>query len=110
MNEYNFNQTRYLELLDEEESLKQRSTSLYWSDEEKYKELIHYSAQLDEHHNWKNKEKYFSVIIEFLNGKITGEVFTGKFLYVWRMLRDETLDDEIPTSESERFMKYINNQ
>lgn len=35
MNEYNFNQTRYLELLDEEESLKQRSTSLYWSDEEK---------------------------------------------------------------------------
>lgn len=42
LEQYNFNQTRYLELLDEEEILKQRSTSLYWSDEEKYKELIHY--------------------------------------------------------------------
>ena len=107
MNQYNFNKTRYCELREEEESLKNKGTSLCWIDERKYDELVSYKARLEEHLAWKNKKKYFSIITEFLNGKLTGDDFTSDFFHVWRTLRDETLDDIIPTSESEGFSKYI---
>lgn len=107
MNQYNFNKKRYCELRDEEENLKNKGTSLYWVDKQKYRELVTYKARLEEHRFWKNKEKYFSIIIEFLNGKLTGDDFTSDFLHVWRMLRDDTLDETMPISESEGFGKYV---
>jgi len=83
-----YDKSRYFYLLKQEEILKNQGRSLYKANQEDYLELLNYQVQLQDHKYWENRQKYLSVISDFLNGIITAENFSDKFLYIWKKDRD----------------------
>jgi hypothetical protein len=106
--EYKYDKIRYLELLEQEKSLNKNGLSLYTEDRDKYLELLNYQVQLADNRSWKNRKKYFSVMNNFVNGKITAEDFNDDFLYLWRKDRDTLDNDYEPNIRSKGFGKFIN--
>lgn len=69
--------------------MKNQGLSLYEVNREDFMELLKYKVRLENQRYWENRQKYFSVIGEFLNGMTTGKDFIDEFLYLWRKDRDE---------------------
>ncbi|MEX1384201.1 colicin immunity domain-containing protein [Lutibacter sp.] len=51
-------------------------------------ELLIYKVRLENQKYWGNRQKYVSVISEFLNGITTAEDFSDEFLDLWKKDRD----------------------
>jgi hypothetical protein len=56
--------------------------------QENYMELLNYRVRLKNQKYWENRQKYVSVISEFLNGITTAEDFIDGFLDLWKKDRD----------------------
>jgi hypothetical protein len=84
----NYDTKRYFYLLEQEEILKKQGVSFYKANREDYMELLIYKAQLENQKYWENRQKYVSVISEFLNGITTAEDFSDEFLDLWKKDRD----------------------
>lgn len=110
--EYEYDKMRYLELLEQDESLKKKSLkkkgmSLDREDRDRYLELLKYQVQLSDQKYWKNKKKYFSVMNNLINGKLTAEDFIDKFLCLWKKDRDTFDIDCDPNITSKGFAKWM---
>lgn len=79
---------RYFYLLEQEEIFKKQGISFYKVNREDYIELLNYKVRLENQKYWENRQKYVSVISEFLNGITTAEDFSDKFLDLWKKDRD----------------------
>jgi hypothetical protein len=75
-----YDKDRYLELLKQSESLKEKGIRLYEEDREAYLELLKYQVRLSDQKFWENRQNYFSVMTNFINGKLTAEDFSDEFL------------------------------
>jgi hypothetical protein len=53
---------------------------LYEEDREAYLELLKYQVRLSDQKFWENRQNYFSVMTNFINGKLTAEDFSDEFL------------------------------
>jgi hypothetical protein len=83
-----YDKARYLELLKQDESLKKKGIWLYEEDREAYLELLKYQVRLSDQKYWENRQNYFSVMTNFINGNLTAEDFTDEFLCLWENDRD----------------------
>ena len=79
---------RYFYLLEQEEIFKKQGVSFYKVNREDYMELLNYKVRLENQKYWENRQKYVSVISEFLNGITTAEDFSDEFLDLWKTDRD----------------------
>lgn len=93
-----YDKSRYFYLLEQEEILKNQGGSLYKANQEDYLELLNYQVQLQDHKYWENRQKYLSVISDFLNGIITAEDFSDEFLYLWKKDRDRDVTEIMETN------------
>lgn len=79
--------------------------------QEDYMELLNYKVRLENQKYWANRQKYVSVISEFLNGITTAEDFSDKFLDLWKKDRDRDRDvskmNFEPDTISEEFSSLI---
>jgi len=50
--------------------------------------MLNYKVRLENQKYWENRQKYVSVISEFLNGITTAEDFSDEFLDLWKKDRD----------------------
>lgn len=105
--EYEYDKIRYLELLKQAESLKKKGMSLYRKDRDRYLELLKYQVQLSNQRYWENRKKYFSVMDNLINGKLTAEDFTDEFLWLWKNDRDTSNIDFEPNITPKVFSKWI---
>ena len=105
----NYDLNRYFYLLEQEEILKKQGGSLYKVNREDYLELLSYKVRLENQKYWENRQKYFSVISDFLNGINTAEDFSDEFFYLWKKDRDRdgTKMDFEPDTISEGFSSLI---
>ena len=62
------------------ESLKKKGMSLYRKDRDRCLELLKYQVQLSDQKYWENRKKYFFVMNNLINGKLTAEDFIDEFL------------------------------
>jgi hypothetical protein len=79
---------RYFYLLEKEEILKKQGVSFYKVNREDYMELLNYKIRLENQKYWENRQKYLSIISEFLNGITTAEDFSDEFLDLLKKDRD----------------------
>jgi len=79
---------RYFYLFEQEEIFKKQGVSFYKVNREDYMELLNYKVRLENQKYWENRQKYVSVISEFLNGITTAEDFSDEFLDLWKKDRD----------------------
>ena len=100
---------RYFYLLEQEKILKKQGGSLYKVNREDYLELLSYKVRLENQKYWENRQKYFSVISDFLNGINTAEDFSDEFFYLWKKDRDRDITkmDFEPDTTSEGFSSLI---
>jgi predicted house-cleaning noncanonical NTP pyrophosphatase (MazG superfamily) len=102
---------RYFSLLEQEEILKKQGVSFYTVNQEDYMELLKYKVRLENQKYWENRQKYVSVISEFLNGITTAEDFSDEFLDLWKKDRDRDRDlskmNFEPDTISEEFSSLI---
>lgn len=103
-----YNKIRYLELLEEAESLEKEGILLFTEDRDKYLELLKYEIRLGDQKSWENRKNYFSVINNFINERLTAKNFTDDFLYLWRKDRDSSIVNLEPNLESKGFGKWLN--
>lgn len=103
-----YDKTRYLELLKESQNLEKKGLSLYKEDQDKYMELLGYKVRLEEQKNWESRKKIFSIMNNFINGKLTGEDFDDEFMVLWEEGRDEPFIDYEPDPASKDFSIWVN--
>ena len=106
-----YDKIRYLELFQQDESLKKKGMSLYEEDRDKYLELLKYQVRLCDQKSWENRKNYFSVMNNLINEKLTAEDFIDEFLGLWEEDRNwkENLDVNCePNIASKGFSKWIN--
>jgi hypothetical protein len=80
----NLNFARYRELEKKEKTLMSEQRSLLFENKSEFLEFLSYSSQL---HNWvsyQEKEKYYLLISQYLDGLIPTHVFQWKFLELER--------------------------
>lgn len=87
----NYSKIRYLELVRQAEILKKKGVSLGEEDRDKYLELLNYEVELSNQIYWKNRKEYFSIMNNFINGKLTAEDFMDEFLCLWEKDQDTAL-------------------
>ena len=83
---------RYFYLLEQEKILKKQGVSFYQVNQEDSMELLNYKVRLENQNYWENRQKYVSIISEFLNGITTAEDFSDEFLNLWKKDRDQDRD------------------
>jgi hypothetical protein len=103
-----YDKNRYLELLKQSESLKEKGIRLYEEDREAYLELLKYQVRLSDQKFWENRQNYFSVMTNLINGKLTAEDFSDEFLCLWENDRDRFAVNCEPNIASKGFGKWIN--
>lgn len=72
--------TRYNYLLEKENSLKIKNTSLLIDNRPEFIELLSYNTKLQNLFSYQNKEKYCSLISRYINNLITPQFFQWEFL------------------------------
>ena len=100
---------RYFYLLEQEKILKKQGVSFYQVNQEDSMELLNYKVRLENQKYWENRQKYLSIISEFLNGITTAEDFSDEFLDLWKKDRDRdgsNINFE-PDTISEEFSSLI---
>lgn len=72
-----YNRTKHLELLKRFQDFKTKEKSFDREKEEKYLELTHYRAAVEDHIFWKNRDQLALLMKSFLNGTMDGEDFSN---------------------------------
>ena len=106
MDYINYNKTRHVELYNENQQLKKKNSSLSKENENKYIELLGYNAKLAEHHLWKNRRTYFSLINYLLDGEIDGNDFSEEFFRLYSRDNNSISMSENPNDLSDGFSRY----
>ena len=70
-----YDKIRYLELVQQAESLEKKGMSLYREDRDKYLELLKYKVRLSDQKYWENRKNYFSVMNNLIDEKLITEDF-----------------------------------
>ena len=100
---------RYFYLLEQEEILKKQGVSFYKVNREHYMELLNYKVRLENQKYWENRQKYVSVISQFLSEINTAADFSDEFLDLWKKDRDRDVSkmNFEPNIISEEFSSLI---
>jgi hypothetical protein len=85
--EYNINKQRYFELLQTQESLRNKNISFAFQDIKAYSELLKLQIIVEGDLYYKNKSQYFQVIEDYFNqtvGEDETKLFVFKFLNIFK--------------------------
>lgn len=74
-----FNKVRYIELLENDQNLKNKNSSLYEEDKLKYRELLSYQVILYDQIIYNRKHDYISLIDQYLTNEIDSFVLILQF-------------------------------
>lgn len=71
---------RYRDLLEKEENLNLQNKQLLIENKSEFLEFFSYSSKLQNSISYQNREKYYSLISQYLDNLITSEFFQWEFL------------------------------
>lgn len=95
------NQEKYLKLVKRLQYFENQGKLFYNESQEEYFELLHYEAKMQNSIYWKNRYLFLLLMKDFVNGIITGQEFSDRFIGLRLRLLNE-YDNLITKLRSEK--------
>ena len=84
-----YNSEKHIKLLEYAELLEEQNKRLEDEEPQQYRALLSYSIQINDHVHWSHRGDYLTLIRDFLNLKINGEIFEKTFYKMYQTIEKQ---------------------